>query len=475
MHANREDTICAMATPMGGAIALVRVSGADAVAIVDGVFSPAGNGRPLRLRDTHTICHGTIVDSGGAVVDEVLASIFRAPRSYTGEDSVELSCHGSPYIMGTVMRILLAAGCRQATPGEFTMRAFMNGRMDLAQAEAVADVIASESAAAHRMAMGQMRGGFSRELSDLRGRLLELTSLLELELDFGDHEDLEFAPRDELLGTAARIEESISRLERSFEAGNAVRNGIPVVIAGRANVGKSTLLNALLGDDRAIVSDTPGTTRDTIEETLDIEGVTYRIIDTAGLRQARDSVEGMGIERSLRKLGQARIVLWVVDASDPGAARLDGLGDALPGLEGKRLIVVWNKVDIASEGALARMGEGCVPPALASSAREARVIGVSAKRGDRIDELKSLIASDRSLSAALSGDVVVTNARHHEALRRALPAIVRVRRGLADGASQDLLAQDLRECVRLLGEVLGDEITSAEVLESIFSRFCIGK
>ena len=367
-----QDTICAVATAQGGAIGIIRVSGPEAITVADRIFSPASqDGLPLSGRKPYTLTFGTIRDAGGEVVDEVLVSLFRAPHSYTGEDSVEISCHGSSYILQQVMQLLIRNGCRAAGPGEFTQRAFLNGKMDLSQAEAVADLIASSSAATHRLAMNQMKGGFSKELAALREKLLHLTSLMELELDFSDHEELEFADRSELKAIAAQIEQVIGGLVRSFSTGNAIKNGIPVAIIGETNAGKSTLLNALLNEERAIVSDIHGTTRDVIEDTMNIGGVTFRFIDTAGIRETSDTIESLGIERSFQKLEQADIVLWVIDRSapHPDFARLSG--QILPRCAGKHLIVVWNKADLSGTDAAASLKE--VLP-------QAEMISISAKR-----------------------------------------------------------------------------------------------
>ena len=378
-----QDTICAVATAQGGAIGIIRVSGPEAITVADRIFSPANQGGlPLSGRKPYTLTFGTIRGEGGEVVDEVLVSLFRAPHSYTGEDSVEISCHGSSYILQQVMQLLIRNGCRAAGPGEFTQRAFLNGKMDLSQAEAVADLIASSSAATHRLAMNQMKGGFSKELAALREKLLHLTSLMELELDFSDHEELEFADRSELKAIAAQIEQVIGGLVRSFSTGNAIKNGIPVAIIGETNAGKSTLLNALLNEERAIVSDIHGTTRDVIEDTMNIGGVTFRFIDTAGIRETSDTIESLGIERSFQKLEQADIVLWVIDRSapHPDFARLSG--QILPRCAGKHLIVVWNKADLSGTDAAASLKE-MFP--------QAETISISAKAKTGIRELQDML------------------------------------------------------------------------------------
>ena len=461
------DTICAIATGRGGAIGIIRVSGPKAVEITDKIFTPAGKkDKPLACNAPYTITFGSITNAEGETVDEVLVSLFRAPHSYTGEDSTEISCHGSAYILQQVMQLLIANGCRTAEPGEFTRRAFLNGKMDLSQAEAVADLIASSSAATHRLAVNQMRGGFSRKLSLLRDKLLRLTSLLELELDFSDHEELEFADRAELQSTASQIETEISRLASSFSVGNAIKNGVPVAIVGETNAGKSTLLNALVGDDRAIVSDIHGTTRDVIEDTADIGGVTFRFIDTAGIRDTSDEIERLGIDRTYKKIGQAEIVILLIDATDNNAKTEELAGKITPLCKGKQLIMAYNKADIAPQtqaATTARLPEG------------ARSISISAKQGTNLDSLRQMLVTAAGLPEISSADVVVTNARHYEALVSALEAIRRVRQGLADGLPADLVAQDLRDCLHSLAEIVGGEITSEETLQNIFKHFCVGK
>ena len=459
------ETICAISTAPGtGGIAIVRVSGADALAICDRVFRPHEEGKRLASRKGYTLTYGTVVDDSGEMVDEVVAAVFRAPRSFTGEDTVEFTCHGSIYIQQTILRLLIAQGCRMAGPGEFTQRSFLNGKMDLSQAEAVADLIASTSAGQHRLAMNQMRGGFSQELKALREQLLHLTSLMELELDFADHEELEFADRKELEEIASRIERTISRLAQSFKAGNAIKNGIPVAIIGETNAGKSTLLNALLNEEKAIVSDIHGTTRDVIEDTVNIQGVLFRFIDTAGIRETRDTIEALGIERSFRAIERADIVLWLVDQTEADKQIAALSGKVLPLCEGKQLILVLNKSDLnASKSSI-------VNCQLSIN----KVLSISAKHKEGIDQLQSLLVEAAHLPALSSSDVIVTNLRHYEALSRALEAIRRVQEGLSSGLSGDFISQDLRECIFHLSDIVG-EVTTDMVLQSIFTHFCVGK
>ncbi len=461
----QNDTICAIATAQGGAIGLIRVSGPQAVRITARIFTPVAPATPLEKREPYTLTFGHIRDDRGETIDEVLVSVFRAPHSYTGEDATEISCHGSPYILQQVMQLLIAHGCRAAGPGEYTQRAFLNGKMDLSQAEAVADLIASSSAATHRMAMNQMRGGFSQKLKELRGQLLHLTSLMELELDFSDHEELEFADRSELKALAAQIHQVIEHLVQSFDIGNAIKNGIPVAIIGETNAGKSTLLNALVGEERAIVSDIHGTTRDVIEDTMDIDGITFRFIDTAGIRQTHDTIEALGIERSFQAIKRADIVLWVIDQTEAEKQIAALSGKIIPLCEGKRLILTFNKSDLnAPPASIEALG---FPEDIPS-------IFLSAKQKEGIGLLQSLLVKTAHLPAISSSDIIVTNIRHYEALTRASEAIHRVQEGLSTGLPADLVSQDLRECIFHLSDIVG-EVTTDEVLGTIFEHFCVGK
>ncbi len=473
-------TICAVSTATGGAIGVVRVSGPQAIAATERIFR-AANGKPLSERKSSSLTFGHIVDENDKVVDEVLVSLFRAPHSYTGEDATEISCHGSSYILQRVVQLLLAAGCEAAAPGEFTQRAFLNGKMDLSQAEAVADVIASTTAASHQVAMSQMRGDFSKQLGVLREQLVHLTSLLELELDFSDHEDLEFADRSALDAIASQIESVTQRLADSFATGNVLKNGLPVAIVGSTNSGKSTLLNALLHDDRAIVSDVHGTTRDVIEDTFTLGGTLFRFIDTAGLRSTEDVVEQMGIARSRQKLEEAKIVLFVVDATQV-ASQMEALGtEILEAMNGRPLVVLFNKADLLEEKAmndlLAQPLTHWISGASLSSQQEPPIVklSISAKEGLGLDTLTDTLVRLAQENTTSAGDIIVTNARHYAALTAALADIRRVRHGLSTHLSGDFVAQDLRECLFHLAEITGGAVTTDEVLGTIFKNFCVGK
>lgn len=473
-------TICAVSTASGGAIGVVRVSGSQAISITEQIFR-AANGKLLSERKASSLTFGHIVDENDKVVDEVLVSLFRAPHSYTGEDATEISCHGSSYILQRVVQLLLAAGCETAAPGEFTQRAFLNGKMDLSQAEAVADVIASTTAASHQVAMSQMRGDFSKQLGALREQLVHLTSLLELELDFSDHEDLEFADRSALDAIAAQIESVTQRLADSFATGNVLKNGLPVAIVGSTNSGKSTLLNALLHDDRAIVSDVHGTTRDVIEDTFTLGGTLFRFIDTAGLRSTEDVVEQMGIARSRQKLEEAKIVLFVVDATQV-ASQMEALGtEILEAMNGRPLVVLFNKADLLEEKAmndlLTQPLAHWISGVSLSSQQEPKIVklSISAKEGLGLDTLTDTLVGLAQENTTSAGDIIVTNARHYAALTAALADIRRVRQGLSTHLSGDFVAQDLRECLFHLAEITGGAVTTDEVLGTIFKNFCVGK
>ena len=463
-----QDTICAIATAQGGAIGSIRVSGPEAITITGRIFTPAKSGKLLSEQKPYTLTFGRIYN-GEEMIDEVLVSLFRAPHSYTGEDSTEITCHGSSYILQQVMQLLIKNGCRMAQPGEYTQRAFLNGKMDLSQAEAVADLLASSSAATHRLALSQMRGGFSKELTTLREKLLNFTSMIELELDFSE-EDVEFADRSALRRLADEIEEVIARLANSFSVGNVIKNGVPVAIIGETNAGKSTLLNVLLNEDKAIVSDIHGTTRDVIEDTVNIGGITFRFIDTAGIRETSDTIESLGIERTFQKLDQAEIVLWMIDSAD-AISQLTLLSDKiLPRCEHKQLILVFNKVELINE---TQKNE------LASQfsehiGSEIESIFISAKQRLHTDELQQRLVAAAHLPTVTQNDVIVTNIRHYEALTRALDAIHRVQEGLDVNISGDFLSQDIRECIFHLSDIAG-EVTNDMVLQNIFAHFCIGK
>ena len=448
----KQDTICALATPPGGAIAIIRVSGPDAVAITGRIFS-----KPLEKAEGYSLHFGQIKDMDGKELDDVLVSVFRAPHSYTGEDSTEISLHGSSYIMKNLLESLIWAGARQAEPGEFTMRAFMNGKLDLSQAEAVADLISSSTQATHQMAMSQMRGQFSQELKDLQGQLLHLTSLLELELDFND-QDVEFANRKELAELMDKIEKHIKDLADSFQMGNAIKNGIPVAIIGAPNVGKSTLLNALVGEERAIVSNIQGTTRDLIEDTTQIGGITFRFIDTAGIRSTQSKLERMGIERSIQAAEKAKIILLLTESNKP-FPDIDFRDDQI-------VMQVINKCDMMLPSS----------SYLYHRQQDSRLFHISAANGDGLDLLRNALVKEVSLPINLDDThAIVTNVRHYNTLNQALKALRRAKKAYTNQIPTDLVAEDLRQCLHHLGEITGSEVASEDVLHNIFAHFCVGK
>lgn len=459
------DIITAISTPPGmGAIAVIRLSGDGCIAVVDRLFvSPSG--KKLVKAKANTALFGQVVFNN-EVVDEVLVTVFRAPHSFTGEESLEISCHGSVYIQQKIVEALIAQGVRLAQAGEFTRRAFKNGKFDLSQAEAVADLIASSSQASHRVAMNQMRGGFADKLMALRDKLLQFVSLIELELDFSE-EDVEFANRQTLYELTEEIELEIDKLASSFQLGNAIKNGIPVAIIGETNAGKSTLLNLLLNEEKAIVSDIHGTTRDVIEDIVNIGGVTFRFIDTAGIRSTTDTIESLGIERTFQKIEQASIVLWMIDLTTP-AEKIESLAQSIvPKLNEKQVVLLFNKSDLISNAELTEKQN--ILPNL-----EAERLFISAKKQQNTDVLVQLLLKAAHIPQIGENDVIVTNLRHYEALTKALAAIRRVKEGLEIGITSDFISQDIRECMFYLGEITG-QISTDEVLGNIFSRFCIGK
>ena len=499
MYIKNEDTICAPATiPGTGAISVIRVSGPDALTIADKVVTcrkgsiSEADGYTLKFGVIYNIidnCNSNDCDalsnkSFKHVIDEVLVSVFRAPHSYTGENSVEISCHASSYIVSEIMSLLYAAGARAAEPGEFTQRAFLNGKMDLAQAEAVADVIASQNAAAHRIAFKQMKGGFSSELRGMRSELLELVSLMELELDFSE-EEVEFADRSRLDSLLEQIIAHVGRLIDSFRLGNAIKNGVPVAIAGATNTGKSTLLNALLGEDRAIVSDVHGTTRDTVEETLNIDGILFRFIDTAGLRETTEVVEQIGIQRTFKKIGEASIVLGMIDLTRDFESTCETILSIVDKVDFtcQKLVFLLNKTDISEVNKNVTIENYIVSyidnkhvcgGKISNDRNEVKIIPISAKTGTGLSDLRSYLAFSQRDLLGDSDTTLVTNQRHAQALSDARTSLLRVREGLAASLPTDLAAQDIREAIYHLGSIVG-EISTDEVLGNIFANFCIGK
>ena len=463
------DTICALATPNGsGAIGIIRISGAKAIEITEQFFS-----KKLANQASHTIHFGTFRDTNQSIVDEVLVSIFKEGKSFTGEESVEISCHGSSYILQQILALLTQAGCRLAEPGEFTQRAFMNGKLDLSQAEAVADLIASQSRQSHQIALRKLRGNFSHELKDLRSKLIHFASLIELELDFAE-EDVEFADRSELRFLVDEVLAKVQRLEQSFALGNALKNGVPVAIVGAPNTGKSTLLNQLLGEERAIVSSIQGTTRDVIEETLNIDGILFRLIDTAGIRDTSEVIESLGIERSLQKIEQAQIVLLMSDAGDhektdenhasmrPEEA-LSWAQQISSQYPDKKIIVLANKVDLRTSSLVNPIVD------------EVELITISAKSGLGIDELKSKLVESVTADFDLSNETIVSNTRHLEQLNRTADNLIQAKRGLVENVTGDFIAMDIRAAMRHLGNITGEIEIDKDILGNIFAHFCIGK
>ena len=462
-----QDTICAVATsPGAGALAIIRLSGAGAFEIADSLFLSPRKGMKLTDQKGGTLHFGSVADNG-RIIDDVVVLLFRGPHSFTGEDVVEISCHGSVYIQQQILLLLTVRGARLAKPGEFTQRAFLNGKMDLSQAEAVADLIRSSDSASHKLAINQMRGGFSDEIARLRTELLKFTTLIELELDFSE-EDVEFASRVELKKLVTTIIGMLKRLTESFRLGNVIKNGVPVAIVGETNAGKSTLLNALVNEERAIVSEIHGTTRDVIEEVVDIRGTSFRFFDTAGIRETSDVIETMGIERTYSKIEQAEIILLLKDVTLPADQILKSLSRIRRRIKDQQLIILLNKTDLAGDKQI----QGIIDSIQLKE--NELLLPISALTGFNLDELTNMLFEKVHLDTTGLPDFIVTNARHHEALTHALDAIERVESGLETGISGDFLAQDIREGLHYLGEITG-EITTDELLGNIFKNFCIGK
>lgn len=480
MNRSNNDTITAIATGVGGAISVIRLSGKDAITICDSVFKSA-SGQSLAKANGYTLHYGEIVDNQ-RIIDDVIVSVFRSPKSYTSEDMVEVSCHASSYIQNEIIKLFINAGARAAEPGEFTIRAFLAGKLDLSQAEAVADMIASTDRATHALASNQMRGGYSAEFATLRKELIDLVSLLELELDFSE-EDVEFADRNKLIELITTIEEKVNSLLNSFSLGNVIKDGIGVAIIGAPNVGKSTLLNAILKDDRAMVSDIAGTTRDVIEESVNIDGIKFRFIDTAGIRTTEDALEKMGIERTFGSIEKANIILYLIEATDDLEDSLNKVAEAINNIElrdDQTLALIINKADhLESANNIYRdtnwleqtlnnaLGDGSTRPFI-------NIIALSAKKGDNIEQLLQYLSNHVDTEAIYTGQTIVSNSRHYEALLRSSHSLSRAHSGLTDGIPTDLLSQDIRETLHHLGTITG-EITTDEILTNIFTNFCIGK
>jgi tRNA modification GTPase len=464
----KEETICAPATSTGGAISVIRISGPQSITICEKIFLPSDTNLIIEDQPGFKIIHGEI-RSGKEVIDEVLVSIYKAPHSYTGEDSVEISCHGSSYIVSGILELLINNGATAALPGEFTRRAFLNGKMDLSQAEAVADLVASGTRAAHRIALNQMRGGFSAEIGKLRSELLRFASLIELELDFGE-EEVQFADRKELTSIILKVKELTDRLVNSFRVGNVIKNGIPVAIVGKPNSGKSTLLNALLNEERAIVSEIPGTTRDAIEDSIVINGLEYRFIDTAGLRDTSDMIESLGIMKTNEKILQASVILMVDEISETAAMinkRADAIRKMITGFD-KRLMVLVNKIDEGDQAAMDNLKNKIYLDI------DDSLLFISAKNLTGLDKLRSRLGKIHEKDGLYHEDVIIANIRHFEALQNVSDSLGRIAAGLADKLPEDLIAIDLRQAIHYLGEITG-EITTDEILGNIFKNFCIGK
>ncbi len=469
---SKTSTICAISTPPGnGAIAIIRLSGPEAIRLTDAVFDSASKDKKLQDQAPNTIHFGTIHDEN-EILDEVLVSLFRSPNSYTGEQLVEISCHGALYIQQRILELLVKTGAQLARPGEFTERAFMNGKMDLSQAEAVADLIASGSRAAHRVALQQMRGGFSSQITELRNQLLNFTSLVELELDFSE-EDVEFANRTELADLIRQIRTEVTELVKSFTLGNVIKNGVPVAIVGKPNVGKSTLLNALLKEDKAIVSHIEGTTRDAIEDTISVDGILFRFIDTAGIRETSDFIESIGIRKTYQKIGQSRIVLLLVDAGDDPEIIDRSVREIRKQMaeDPKQLLLVVNKADRHTETELKKKFKAGNIPCLRS---DEEIVVLSALDHALVHQLAKKLVNTLNIQKLEENTTIITNTRHYEALKRSSESLLRVSEGLETGLSGDLLSQDIREVLYYLGEISG-EITTDEILGNIFKNFCVGK